>query len=315
MNIDLFEAPENTLTTLSFGGGQDSSVLLEMYIENHNGFRERFAPNDFIVVMADTGDEFKQTYLHVAECQKRCESEGIPFFFITKDMGYHSQSWLSLTHFYRTKKTIGSSAFPSTCTDRLKIQPIYNFLEDYLSEKYGVQKGRKKGFYEFAKTYGKISMLIGFAAKEEKRVGKTDPNVYRNATVEKHYPLIELGYDRAACQDFLHKRGMEVMPSNCKRCHYMSKEEIEYMRRFFPEDLDEWIYLEQAKIDNNTHKNAVIVTDKKGKKKVVNKNLGVYGKKLLPQVILEAKEKFQDWSDERIVEYRYSHGHCVPSSY
>lgn len=315
MNLELFSPPENTLTVLSYGLGQDSTALLEMYIEDKDDFRSRFAPNDFIVISADTGDEFPVSYKLAEEMKVKCEKNGIPFFFITKDMGYHSQSWLSLIHFYMTKQTIGSSAFPSTCTDRLKIQPIYNFLEDYLSDQYGVKKGRKKGYYEFAKTYGKIRMLIGFAAKEEKRVGKTDPNKYRVETVEKQYPLIELGMDRKDCQDYLATRNMEVMPSNCMHCHYMAKEEIEYMRRFFPDQLDLWVQLEKAKIDNNSHMNEVIVTDKSGNTKVVNKNLGVYGKKLLPQIIKEAKEKCKDWTDEMIIEYRFSHGHCVSSSY
>lgn len=317
MTPDLFESeiPDNTLTVLSMGAGQDSTVILEMYKENYNGFRDKYAPNDFIVLCSDTGDEYPQTVAHIETMKKQCSDLGIEFYHITSDMGYHSESWLSLTHFYETKGTIGSSAFPGTCTDRLKLQPMYNFLEDYLTNTYGVVKNRKKGFYQFSKTYGKIRMLIGFAAKEEKRIGKKDPSKYRVDTVDKVYPLIELGMDRQACQDFLHERDMYVVPSNCMHCHYMSKEEIEYMRRFFPDQLNYWVHLEQAKIEKNSHMNAVIVTDKSGKEKTVNKNLGVYGKKLLPQIIEESKQKFKDWTDAMLVEYRYSHGHCVSSSY
>ena len=133
---DLFEPEENKLTVLSFGGGQDSSVLLEKYLSDQE-FRKRYAPNDFLVVMSDTGDEFDATYTHVRE-EKRCTEAGVEFVFITSDMGYHSESWLNLKHFYRTKGTIGSKAFPKTCTDRLKLQPIYRFLEDWLSDRYGV---------------------------------------------------------------------------------------------------------------------------------------------------------------------------------
>ena len=320
----MFEPVKSSLTVLSFGAGQDSTVLLDKYLTD-TGFRAKYAPDDFLVVMSDTGDEFDATYAHVKATQERCIEAGVEFVFITYDMGFHSESWKTLRHFYRSKGTIGSKAFPKTCTDRLKLQPIYRFLEHWLSERYGVQCNNKKGIREFAARYGKIQMMIGISKGEENRV--SDPannsNRWYRDSIETIYPLIDLGMDRSACQDYLHARDMYVIPSNCKACPFLSLQELEYLRRFENESLQDWLNLEQAKLEKHKDKNNVIVTDKAGEivyakdgtPKTTNKNYGVFGVKPLPVKIQEAKEKFVDWSDESIAEYRYSHGHCVATAY
>lgn len=324
-NNDLFVPTDSQLTVLSFGAGQDSSAMLEMYLGD-SAFRQQYAPKDFLVLMSDTGDEFDPTYEHVAEVQHRCQQLGVEFVLITPDMGYHSESWQSLRHFYRTHGTIGSKAFPKTCTDRLKIQPIYRFLEHWLSQRYGVQCNDKKGLREFAATFGKIQMLLGFAKGEEKRVSQAKAKKRQRWFVESVkpvYPLVEIGMDRKACQNLLHDKGMRVIPSNCKACPFLALEELEYLRRFYPHDLQDWMHLEAAKLEKYKHMEAVIATDKqgntvldrKGNPKTENKNYGVFGVKPLPVKIQEAKKKFAHWTDWEISDYRYSHGHCVASTY
>jgi len=324
MSMDDLFAPEGSLlTVLSYGAGQDSSALLEMYLDDP-AFRAKYAPNDFLVVMSNTGDEFDRTLAHIRDTQARCKAAGVEFVFITSDMGYHSESWQSLRHFYRTKGTIGSKSYPKSCSDRLKIQPIYRFLEQWLADRYGVQCNRKAGFREFAARFGKIQMLIGIAKGEEKRVSDPDasPKRWFRESVQPVYPLIDLGMDRAACQDLLHSKGMYVIPSNCKACPFLSLPELEYLRRFFPADLEDWVDLEAAKLEKHADKNAVIVTDKDGapkrdrhgQTKVENKNYGVFGVTPLPVKIREAKEVHASWSDARVEEYRYSHGHCVATA-
>jgi hypothetical protein len=83
------------------------------------------------------------------------------------------------------------------------------------------------------------------------------------------------------------------------------------------------VELEANKLKKYKHKENVIVTDKNGdvlvdrhgNPKTANKNYGVFGITPLPKKIQEAQEKFADWSDARIADYRYSHGHCVSSTY
>ncbi len=105
------------------GAGQDSTALLYKYI-NDPAFKEKYAPNDFLVVMSDTGDEFDETYAHVKYLKQKCAEHDIEFTFITRDMGYHTGDWQSLQHFYKAKSAIGSKAYPKICSQRLKIDPI-----------------------------------------------------------------------------------------------------------------------------------------------------------------------------------------------
>lgn len=317
-SFDLSRSQEH-LTVLSFGGGQDSSALAEMYLRDIDGFRAKYAPGRLIAVMSDTGDEFPLTYKHVREVQSRFEAQGIPFFFLTKDLGYHTQAWPSLIEYYRSKNTVGSKCFPKTCTDNLKIRPIYKFLDAWVAETYGYPTAKGKlALKSFAREHGKINVMIGIAAGEEKRVRKNGatPGKWYDESIQTIYPLLDLGMDRAACQELLHSLQMHVIPSNCMRCPFMDVVEIEYMRRFHPEELEEWVEIEAAKLANNRHMEAVEVTDKKtGKKSTVNKNYGVFKDRYLPEIIEVAKEKYSNWSDERVAEHRYSHGHCVASAY
>lgn len=310
------------LTMLSFGGGQDSSAIAEMYLRDIDGFRAQYAPGRFIAVMSDTGDEFPQTYKHVTETMERFKAAGVPFFFLTKDMGYHSAAWPSLIEYYRAKNAVGSKAYPKTCTDNLKIRPIYKFLDHWIAQEFGLAQGRegrgKLAIKEFARRFGKINVLIGIARGEERRVkgGKNTPGKWYDESIQPVYPLIELGMDRKACQDLLHQYGLHVLPSNCIRCPFLDLVELEYLRRFHPVELAEWVEIEATKLEANRHmENVETITPKTGKVKVANKNYGVFVSKYLPEMIATAKSNYADWTDERISTHRYSHGHCVATAY
>lgn len=289
---------------LSFGAGQDSTALLYKYVYDTE-FRAEYAPGRFLVVCSDTGDEHLETYQHIAEVKVFCREHRLEFHHLTTDKGYHKGDWTSLRGFYNAKKTVGSKAFPKTCTDKLKLVPIYNFLEEWLGKEYGVAVGRKKGFYEYAKKYGKLRVIIGIAAGEEKRVGGIDSTIWRERTVEKVYPLITLGMDRKKCQDYISEVGHKVpVPSNCILCPFVSEQELVWLYRNQPNDFNDWVRIEQNKLDNNTH----LPKDR---------NLGVWGKagKNLRHILEEALEKFGHWTLNELNDYKMSHGHCVASKY
>ena len=291
------------LTVLSFGAGQDSTALLYKYLHD-DGFRDQYAPDEFIVIMSNTGDEHPRTYQHIEKIKELCRANSLPFYLINPDMGYHSESWQTLRGFYDLKKCVGSKAFPKTCTDKLKIQPIYKFLEFWISTRFGTSCGRKKGLYEFTEKHGKIRMMIGIAAGEEGRMADPDkePMKWKRENIKMVYPLVDLGMDRQACQDYIRSLGLDVPPpSNCMLCPFMSEQELLWLYRFYPEDYADWVRIEQNKIDANVHKG--------------EKNLGVWGKKLLPQVLESAQEKYGHMTNAELEEYKMSHGHCVSSKY
>lgn len=292
------------LTVLSFGGGQDSTALLYLYLYNEE-FRQRYAPGRFVVVMSDTGDEHEETYEHVLDIQAICEEHGVEFRFLTPDQGYHLDQWQSLIHFYRGGDRIGSKAYPKTCTDKLKIQPIYKWLAAYVEADFGPDYPayRKVGLKRFAVDHGQIRVLIGIAKGEEKRLAKTDKSPqWMQQAIERVYPLIDLGLDRAGCQNLIRAYGKRVpVPSHCRRCPFKTVAEVEIMRRDDPGGLYEWMRLERNKLRANRHKG--------------DQNLGVWGKRDLIEVARQARDEYGQWSDEELHEHRMTHGHCVASAY
>lgn len=294
------------LTMLSFGGGQDSTAILYKLIYD-KAFRDEYAPRNLIVVMADTGNEHPETYDHVMYIRGLCKEHNIPFYFLRGSLELTSPSWSKgLVSFYETHNAIGSKAFPKTCTDKLKITPIYNWLDDHLKHVWGAPgNGRKQSIINFAKHYGKIDVLLGIAKGEEGRASTNEESFakWMRDSVNKRYPLIDLGMDRQACQDYIQEVGEDVpLPSNCILCPFMSMQELLYMKRNMPQWFDKWVELEANKIKANSH------LDPK-------KNLGVWGTKLLPQVLKEAEEKYGHMTDAELREYKMSHGHCVKSKY
>ena len=294
---------EPTLTVFSNGGGQDSSAILHLLLADR-AFRARYAPEHLVVVMSDTGDEHPQTLVHVAAMKRLTDAAGIPFFILTPDMGFHSASWRTLTHFYRTHTTIGSKAYPKTCTDRLKIQPIYRWLERYVGERFGCHGRRKRGLYQFCESFGRIRMLIGISAEEAKRRvsdGHRDPVWMRNC-IEKVYPLVERGMTRADCVAYLRSIGESVpMPSSCMRCHFSSEKDLLWLANEHPEKYAEWVELEAAKLAKHRDRGS--------------KNLGVFGTRTLPVTLQRARAKHGSMTREELWQNKFSHGHCVRSSY
>ena len=293
------------LTVLSFGGGQDSTTILYKLMLNPD-FRKEYAPRDLVVVMAETGNEHDETYTHLVRVKHLCKVANIPFFHIGMDE-YTAPSWRKgLIGFYQEGNRIGSKAYPKSCTDQLKIRPIYKWLDEYVYNTYDIdaKPGRKAAIKEFTKHYGRIQVLLGIAKGEEKRasINEESPNKWMRDCIHKRYPLIELGMDRQACQDYFVEIDADIpMPSNCILCPFLSHQELLYMYRMEPDWYNFWVKLEQNKIDANKH--------------MGDNNMGVWGRKLLPEVLKEAEEKYGHMTNEELRKYKMSHGHCVMSKY
>ncbi len=293
------------LTYLLFGGGQDSTYIL-LKIINDPEFRAKHVKGRLLVAMSNTGNEHEHTYKHIEYIQKLCFDNGIEFMFINNSDGYHGKTWPSLLDQYRNNNSIGSAAFRQTCTDNLKVKPTDRFLEDWIIRNYGYSEfKRKRAIYEFVKDHGRIRLILGFAAGEEKRTsnGNKFDAVWKKINVDRYYPLIVDGIDRAQCIEYNEKMVEHlVFPSNCMNCLYLSEAELVWLYRFFPKNFLEWSELEASKIR---------FYDEKG---IVN-NYGVFGNKNLFQKLEVALTKYGHWSDDQLNEYKYSHGHCIKTKY
>lgn len=298
------------LTVLSFGGGQDSTALLYR-IAFDPQMRAELAPHDLLVLMSDTGNEHPLTYLHVMLVKKFCRDHGIEFVFITADMGYHSESWLSLEHSFDKYDNVMSKCYDrKPCTDGLKIQPIYRYLNAHVASRYGYapEGGKyrgKRALVEFAAEHGKIDMIIGIAGGEERRIS-TDDEInaqWQKLSVRRVYPLAEWGWDRAACQEYIRSLGMTVPPpSNCMMCPFMDKAELLWLARKYPGVFARWVEYERRKQAKFKH--------------LGDKNYAVLHKrKTLPLVLADAEKEYGDWTLDDLERHRFSHGHCVASKY
>lgn len=324
IEISIKKIKMKKLTVLSFGAGQDSTyILYRIVLEKY--FRDKYVFGDFIVVMSDTGNEHKHTYEHVKFIQDFCDKYEIEFYFLTNGE-YHPRTWQTLEEQYERNSSIMSMSGSRSCTDNLKIQPVYNFLDHYIAKKYygytSIQKPKGKVYIKkFAKDYGKINMLIGIAAGEERRIMKASKRElksrqrdvfkkYKNLVplwfrlaIEKVYPLVIEGIARWNIHDYILKETNLPLPfpSNCMFCPYLSKVEILWLFRFFPNDWYKWVGYERNKINKW-----------QGKTK---RNLGVKGEKMLGEILKEAIKEFGHMTDEQLQEYKLSHGHCVQSTY
>jgi hypothetical protein len=296
------------LRVLSFGAGQDSTALLEMWLGEEE-FRKQYPAERLMVVFADTSDEHERTYRHLRRCQRRiAPREDVEMAWIRPEMGYHRESWPSLLGHYEQTNTIGSVRYPKTCSANLKISVIYKYLDDRIGELLGVESGRKRALYTYKERFGRLPVMIGMAAGEEDRRSGNDvgPKWMRRC-IRKEYPLIEQGMDRADCQERIRRLGQPVPgPSLCRHCHFKDEKWLLRMKAEDPEGLKEWIELEQQKLEAWEDR-----CDEQGVD-----NATVWGDgRTLPEVLADAEKEYADWSLEEIKEATFSHGHCVGTTH
>jgi len=297
------KAQKETLTVLSYGIGQDSTVLFFKAIFDKD-FKKKYIPGKFIVVSAETGNEYPETYEYSKYMAKIAKQHGIEYHHL--DFIYTAESWAEgITQKMRKNRFIFQAGGKKSCTSSLKIAPIYKWLNEWIAKNnpsYPQKAHGKPALVKFAQDHGKIKVMIGFAKGEEKRVAKkADENIWMQESIKKIYPLIDMGMDRHDCQDYVRDLGYKVpVPSNCMKCMFQSDQELMLLAKKYPDEWQEWIDLEQAKIYRY-----------KGEKK----NYGVYGAKLLPEKLKLAIEKHGDLSIAELEKYRFSHGTCRNTSY
>lgn len=290
------------LTVLSFGGGQDSTAILYKLIFDPR-FRETYAPQDLVVLFSDTRDEHPETYQHLDYIRELCHEHDIEFAWIK---GHKTGAWGDgLRGWMQTMRGLMSKAFPKSCTDQLKIRPIYRYLETWLERSYGLQpRPQKRIYYDFLHRYGKIRVILGIAAGEESRISGSSPHKWMNECLEKVYPLVELSMDRSACQRYIREIDQPLPPpSNCMLCPFMSEIELLWLYRFYPADYNDWVELEKEKLNHWAA--------------LGDRNVGVWGKPglNLPQVLARAQQRYGNLSDVQLQDYKMSHGHCVKSKF
>lgn len=289
------------ITVFSFGGGQQSVYMLMRFIKDPE-FRKKHVRGQLIIVGSNTGEEHDHTTDAVEYCRQMCNLHGIFFEWVSPDQGFHGNTWQSLSAQYQRNSTIGSAAFKQTCTENLKINVVDRYVE-HLLQYWGYDGRNKKAYRVYAQKHGKIRLILGFAKGEEHRIrhGNDKDPVWKKNTMERYYPLIEDGIDRQECIDYNEQHApIKIWPSNCMICFYQSDQEVLWLYRNRPDVFDRWVKMEAAKLQKNIDH---------------PKNLAVYGKITLLEKLEKAQRLYGHWSDDQLNEYKFSHGHCIKSTY
>lgn len=161
----------------------------------------------------------------------------------------------------------------------------------------------KRALKDYAKKYGKIKVLIGFAKGEETRIsGDEAYPPWMGQSIKRMFPLVDNGYDRAACVAYIRSLGYEAPPpSNCMICPYMNKLELLWLYRNYPDMYNMWVELEQNKLNKWKHLGKL--------------NYGVWKNKTLPQVLQETIDQNPNITVQELNEYKWTHGHSNMSKY
>ena len=307
MQNELFPIPiTDELTVFCFGGGQDSWAMLAKFIHEPL-FRQKYAPNKLLILMSDTGWEHPRTYVATTLAKELCLLHGIEFQLITNDMGFHPNTWQTLTHNWELNSTVGSVVFKQTCTDNIKIKPVDNFVAQHIRDNYNLEgKNRSSIFQKFYYKYGKINWIIGFAKGEEIRIKNQEKACnWKKKAIKSSFPLIDEGIDRQGAQDTILKYGYPLPPpSNCTICFWMSELELIWLYRNLPKHFWYWVKLERNKLNRFRLEGLP-----------ENKNNGPFGQISIISKLKNALLKYADYTDAMLDEYKMSHGHCVKSKY
>ncbi|MFG1516210.1 hypothetical protein ABMA71_16480, partial [Halobacteriovorax sp. ZH3_bin.1] len=265
-NLDLFYSNLNLppLKVVSHGIGQDSTFETERIL-NSDIYREKnYRNKDVIFAFSDTGKEKEESYKNLEKQYRRVREFGYDFFVLNRQSGYHSESWATLEVQMLKNSTLVMPGKKS-CTDNLKVKPIYRFINAYCKskiEKTAIRFNRldnidKPWIKKYVELSGqKIEVFIGFSKGEENRAYKTlmfqaqksTPEWMRDC-IEYKFHLIEDGVTREDCIEYFDRSGYgPVSPSNCVWCPYQSKAEIVYnvrkrrseMNRLYIHEIRKW---------------------------------------------------------------------------
>lgn len=197
------------LRVVSFGGGVNSTALLV-------GLAERGTP-PHLILFADTGDEFPETYAHVHAMSAWCFGTfGQGIVWVKRAYSRYS----SLEDECHQLGTLPSKAFGySGCSVKWKRQPMDAFVRNYPLAREAWKRGER------------VERLIGIDAGEAHRgkIADTDRYVYR-------YPLIEWDWAREECVAAIERARLPVpRKSACFFCPSTKKREVIALARERPD--------------------------------------------------------------------------------
>lgn len=193
-------------TCLSFGGGVNTMALLCLI---GNGQWPR--PDN--IVMADTRSEKAATYTYLAEVVvPYCRAHELEITVLGSEWR-SKHCALDLESYCLQHHTLPNT-WMRWCTDKYKISPIARWRRAFMG----------------ATKLAPVESWIGIATDERRRAVPS-----RMQDEVKRYPLIELGLNRANCEQVIRDAGLPVPPkSGCWYCPFQKRSAWQAMKREEP---------------------------------------------------------------------------------
>lgn len=210
----------NPLMVFNFGAGVQSTAILHLMLEGE-------LPRPDYVVMADTGWEPTEVYLHANRCEALCQAAGLPFVVVrygdiraahvrraggvptcgsTKvDPSLHSLRTMPL---YLLNPATGKRGMVRrSCTERYKVRPVERFIRSLLGRK---RKGQRP-----------VIQVFGISTDEAER-----ERISQRKGWSFWYPLLTLRpMSRRDCIAYLTAKQVVAPKSACVGCPYRNREQ------------------------------------------------------------------------------------------
>jgi len=215
-----------TITTLSLGGGVQSSAIAEMIAEG-------VLPIPNLILFADTGDEPQYVYDQIAYLKKRlfglCEFQTVSAGNLVDELTSGTKRFAAIPVFTVMKDNGKVSRLRRQCTNEYKIVPIERAVREYLLS-IGHAKRDKRGI-TIPKTVF-IETWLGISLDEVVRMKPSRSKRFIN-----RWPLIEMRMTRQDCLDWLRARGLPILrKSSCRICPYHDNVHWQEMKQDDPQD-------------------------------------------------------------------------------
>lgn len=215
---------------VSYGGGVNSTALLA-------GLYERQEPVD-LILFADTGGEFEQTYQTVEQVSAKCEELlGLPITVIS-NADREGFRHTSLEDECINNKTLPSLAFGfKGCSAKWKRQPMDRYVKSWPPAAAALEKGFK--------TVRLIGIDAGEAHRSAALEDADDPRfIYRR-------PLIDWGWAREECVEACERVfGFTPGKSACWFCPANRKHEVIALAQRRPDLFERAVAMEKNAAEN-----------------------------------------------------------------
>jgi 3'-phosphoadenosine 5'-phosphosulfate sulfotransferase (PAPS reductase)/FAD synthetase len=210
---------------VAYGGGVDSTAMIIRLVELRIPIRA--------ILFADTGSELPRTYQFILLFSDWLEARGYPRVTTVRNVATRDSAkgakkgvFESLEDQLLRLGNLPPPAFTKnhTCALKMKIRPQDKWIEAQTWAQEAWILGEK------------ILKLIGFENEEGYRANRAFRESGDDARFELHFPLVEWGWSRETCEKVIADAGLPSPgKSACFFCPMRKEEEIEELRREYPE--------------------------------------------------------------------------------